>query len=349
MKRIAGLLLVVAMSLASIGPSSMSQPHAHAAASTPRWYQHIFVIMLENHSSTILATGHAPRLTALGREFGVATHYYAITHPSEPNYIALLGGSTFGINGDAAYTYTDKYGVHYTVTLHSLITQLEAAGLSWKSYQQSMPYAGYTGLTFPNSKRPLYVARHNPFLNFSYVQNSQTELRKLVPVSQLGVDLQHGQIPTFGFIAPDLCHDMHGQYPACDSAHATGDARDVRLISQADAYVSGLVQAITRASFWSHGNNAIVITWDEDDSAVTSTAKGQKATVMGCCDALPGGGHIATIVITSHGPHGKVDPTPYNHYSLLRTIQVAFGLGCLQRTCDTKNVKIMRQLFTVAR
>ncbi len=101
-----------------------------------------------------------------------------------------------------------------------------------------------------------------------------------------------------------------------------------------DAYLGRLVHDITSASFWERGNNAVVIVYDEgNDSA-------------GCCGASPGGGKVASIVVTSHGPRGLRDATAYNHYSLLATLQHTFGLGCLQATCDSSAVTPMTPLFT---
>ena len=102
-----------------------------------------------------------------------------------------------------------------------------------------------------------------------------------------------------------------------------------------DAYLGHLVSDITGASFWAKGNNAIVVTFDEGDNSA------------GCCDAKPGAGQVATVVITSHGPRGAQDSSPANHYSLLSTIQHNFGLGCLRFTCDTKNVKPLTPLVAV--
>ncbi len=138
--------------------------------------------------------------------------------------------------------------------------------------------------------------------------------------------------PNFSYIAPDQCHDMHGTAGCADSA---------TLVKDDDAYVGRLVAQIEGSSVWSTGNSAIVVTWDEDDYAASPPP--------GCCAAKPGGGHIATIVITNHGPRGLRDSTPYNHYSLLRTLQDAFGLGCLRHTCDTARVTPMTALFATTR
>ncbi|MGA7936972.1 MAG: alkaline phosphatase family protein [Kovacikia sp.] len=116
-----------------------------------------------------------------------------------------------------------------------------------------------------------------------------------------------------------------------------------------DSQIGTIVNLITHSPLWSaSGNSVIVITWDEDNNP------GNKARIQGCCGFDPnsaanfGGGHIATIVITNHGPRGVVDPTPYNHYSLLRTTEDAFGIyEYLNEAGDTgKGVKPMTALLT---
>jgi hypothetical protein len=341
--RTVSALVVLALATVVIVSVSLALRHQAAPFHGPRWYQHIFVIVLENHSyEQIIGNRQAPHLNALARRYGLATHYYAVAHPSEPNYVSLIGGSFFDNRNDNPYQPVGR-NVNHPIRAPSLADQLEASGLTWKSYQQSLPHAGYLGLYFPTSSRPLYVFRHNPFLAFADVQQNPVEWRKIVPDTQLAGDVRRGQVPTFGFISPDLCHDMHGQWPMCRSAQTPGDAYDQRLIREGDAYVGSIVHLITSARFWSKGNNAIVITWDEND--YPSWQKG----VSGCCGAAPGGGHVAAIVVTSHGRHGVHDTTWYNHYSLLRTIQVALHLGCLQNTCDTGQVRVMWPLFVAKR
>ena len=320
------LAVVLAISLAIVGIASAHGTNANSAKDTAGvpTYQHIFYIMMENHSyGQVIGNANAPEINKLAQEYGLATDYFGVTHPSEPNYVAAIAGSYYGIQDDAAYT-------THTINAPSLASQLDAKGLSWKSYQQSMPYAGFMGTAFPTASIALYASKHNPFLNFASVQNSPSELAKIVPDTQLFVDLLGGKAPNFSLIVPDQCHDMHGT-SVCSN--------DVQNTQVADQYVGGMVSAIQHAGVWNEGNNAIVITWDENDFATDNP--------NGCCDALPGGGHVATIVITNHGPRHIQDNTPYNHYSLLQTIQDAFGLGCLQNTCDTTSVKPMTKLFSV--
>ena len=321
----AALAVVLAASVAVVGIASAhgaNTAKAGDAAGVPT-YQHIFYVMMENHSySEIIGNTNAPVINQLAQQYGLATDYFGVTHPSEPNYVASIGGSFFGIQDDNPYT-------THTINGPSLASQLEGKGLTWKDYQQSLPFAGFTGTTFPSSSIALYASKHNPFLNFASVQNSPAELAKIVPDTQLFVDLLDGHVPNFSYIVPDQCHDMHGT-SACSS--------DAQIVQAGDQYVSEVVSAIQHSQVWDRGNNAIVVTWDENDFSTDNP--------NGCCDGLPGGGHVATIVITNHGSRHIQDNTPFNHYSLLLTIQDAFHLGCLQNTCDSANVTPMVKLFS---
>jgi phospholipase C len=319
--------IIAALAIVTVASAHQgNQTSARDDSGFPR-YQHIFVVMLENHSfAETLDNPATPAINALAHTHGLATNYFGATHPSEPNYVASIAGSYFGIQDDAPYN-----AAGHTITSPSVADQLEAKHLTWKTYQQALPFAGFTGTTFPSSGIALYASKHNPFINFASVQTNPGELAKMVPDTQLAADLATENVPNFGYIVPDQCHDMHGIGGVCPGASDPST-----LFSNADAYVGATVTALTRAAFWDRGNNAIVITWDEDDFATTN---------LGCCDATPGGGHVETIVITNHGRHGITDDTAFNHYSLLASIQAAFGLGCLNNTCDTANVKPMTRLF----
>ncbi len=303
-----------------------------AASSGVPSYRHIFVVMLENSNyDQIIGNANAPRINALARSYGLATRSYGVTHPSEPNYVATIGGDYFGIQDDAPFSSTAN-GVNHTIDGPSLASQLDAARLSWKTYQGALPHPGYDGTQYPPSGAALYASKHDPFLNFKSVRGSQKEMRKIVPDTAITLDLRSvATTPNFSYIVPDQCHDMHGTAGCADRA---------TLVKDGDAYAGRLVAQIEGSPVWSTGNSAIVVTWDEDDAATSPPP--------GCCAAKPGGGHIATIVITNHGPRGLRDSTPYNHYSLLRTVQDAFGLGCLRHTCDTASVTPMTALFATA-
>lgn len=323
-------LFAFPMAAAIASGASGSTPPA-----VPR-YDHIFLIIEENHGyKEILGNAAAPNLNNLAHTYGLATQYFSVTDPSAPNYVAMLGGNYFGIADDNAY-YT------HTVDQPSLMSQLDAANLSWKGYYPGMPYAGYRGICYPGRCNgvpdfdAIYASKHNGVPYFKSVQSSQSEMQKMVPFAQLASDLASGNVPNFGYIVPDQCHDMHGSPPWCVDSGNAGHFQDQYLVTQADEFAGQVVAQIVGAAFWATGNNAIVITFDEGNGK------------QGCCDANPGTGQVFTVVITSYGPRGIQDATPYNHYSLLQTFQQAFGLGCLQFTCDTANVTPMGTLFAVS-
>jgi hypothetical protein len=341
---VAAIVLAAGMALPGV---TAANPPVFAASSVPK-YQHIFEIMMENQNyGEIIGNSNAPQINALAQRFGLATNYFGVTHPSEPNYVANIGGSYFGIQDDNQYYCTPALAdtdptcsgttVDHTINAPNLADQLTAAGLTWKGYFQSLPpfdifnptNSGPFAYKWPTSSHALYASKHNPFVNFV---GTRSALQNMVDVTQLATDVLSGTVANFSFIVPDQCHDMHG----------TGSCEDnTGLIQAGDAYVGFLVNEIMSSATWQNdtGNDAIVITWDEDDYSDA----GQPGT--GCCNADPGGGRVVTIVITNHGAGGIKDNTPYNHYSLLRTFQDAFGLGCLQNTCDTANVKSMTGLF----
>ncbi|HEX3492900.1 MAG TPA: alkaline phosphatase family protein [Streptosporangiaceae bacterium] len=313
--------ILAALALAAAGALVGAVPAAPAAASAApaaaSHYGHIFVIVMENHSyADVIGNPATPNLNALASRYGIATNYFAVTHPSEPNYVALLGGSPSVVNSDNAYYVQQVHGP-------SLVSQLDHAHVSWKAYLQSLPHPGYQGICYPANcnggpdKDPLYVSKHDGIQNFTTSLNPADWSRQ-VPIGQLAADLRSGHVPGFSWVIPDECHDQHGDPPFCIDSGATGgkDPQDQRLLTVGDQYLGQLVQQITSASFWAKGNNAIDVVYDEGDNNVH------------------GGGQVANVVITSHGPRHVKAPAFYSHYSLLRTIQDNFGVSCLRHSCD---------------
>lgn len=340
-------LLVALAAWAALAPSD--------AAPMPR-YAHIFVIIEENHTTDrIVGNTAAPVLNRLAKQYGFASNYYAVAHPSEPNYVALLGGDTFGIRDDDAYfcrpgspqrecghADAPHYADH-TVSAPALTDQLAARGLSWKGYFEDIPKAGSLIVrSSPADAAPSpYVAKHNGFMNFRSVQRDPRRAAKIVGFDALYRDIAAGTLPAFAHIVPSLCDDMHGDRACAD---------DGALVAKADATVGRIVGNIMRTQMWKGPeNDAIVVTFDEnggDTDAVHPT---------GCCGFGPGvagnqgGGWIATIVVTNHGPRHLVDATPYNHYSLLRSIEDGFGIAQHLGHAGATDVVSMTPLFAVAR
>ena len=309
--------------------TGVSVASASSRPATGGHYQHIFVIVMENHSYTdVIGNPATPNLNALAKKYGIATNYFAVTHPSEPNYVALLGGSPFTVQNDNAY-YVNK------VAAPSLVSELDHSHVRWKAYLQSLPHAGYEGICYPANcngapdKDPLYVSKHDGIQNYTTSLNTRDWSRQ-VPVDQLSRDLRTGNVPAFSWVIPDECHDQHGDPPNCIDSGSTGgkDPQDQRLLTIGDRYLGHLVSQITHAGFWAKGNNAIDIVYDEGDNNVG------------------GGGRVANIVVTSHGPRHFKDAAHYSHYSLLLTLQQNFGVACLQHSCDA-GVKPLKPLFAV--
>jgi len=345
--------------MVTLGITGASQPTIQDRK-VPR-YAHIFVIMEENKDyGAIIGGKDSPTINALALKYGYATQFFAETHPSEPNYVALIGGYTYGITDDAAF-YCKPHDtrpyckgsnhpdfVDHTITGPSLATQLEAVHLTWKNYNESLPGSGSLAVIADDPKAmnvppdlPVYASKHSGFVNFASVQNDPKRAQKLVGFDQLQADLRSGNSPSFSFIVPNLCNEMHGagigDTPAdCDYLHPD------ELIWRGDQNVKTLVAEIMASPVWkSHDNAAIVITFDEDGHGTTD----------GCCGNDPadpankGGGHIATVVVTNHGPRGVTDATPYSHYSLLRTIEDAFGIHEYLRQANAPGVVPMTKLF----
>jgi Phosphoesterase family len=331
-------VMFLAVTVWAAAPPALAASAAPSAASSeptvPR-LDHVFLIMEENNGfHDVIGNKAAPNLNYLARTFGVATDYFGVSpDSSESNYVGLLGGNVHGITSDDAY-WKNK------IDAPSLISQLDHAGISWTAYLQGLPHPGYQGICYPArcngapDSDPLYVSKHDGIQNFTTSLNPY-DWSHQVPIGQLAIDLRAGDVPRFSYVVPDECHDMHGDPPYCLDSGNIGDPENQHLVAVGDAYLGHLVSEITRARFWARGNNAIAITYDNGDNSA------------GCCDANPGGGQIATIVITSHGPRGVKDDTPANHYSLLSSIQHALGLGCLQFTCDTKHVHPLGKLFAI--
>jgi phosphatidylinositol-3-phosphatase len=168
-------------------------------------FNRVVVVVLENKErSEVLGNRAAPAFNAFARQGAVLSGYRGVTHPSLPNYLALVSGSTHGITSDCTTC---------TATGRSLADTLEAGGLTWKAYAEGLPRPGWTG---PYSGR--YAKKHVPFLYFRRVLASRARLRRVVPLTQLARDRVAGKLPTFSLVVPDLCHDMH------DCSVATGDA-----------------------------------------------------------------------------------------------------------------------------
>jgi len=267
---------------------------------------------------------------------------------------------TTGLPGEINIDGTHSYQPAETVG-KTIADQLAAAGLTWKTYQESLPLTGAYGVNTsngffsnnsknldapeqaagmtPGSVAALYRAKHNPFIYFANVQNSAVNGQIPGVVSFEGqnglwADLATGHVPTYSFVAPNQCHDQHGagNYPpspteAFDDVFCSNNVFDGGLRQQGDIELQALVGAIKASPIWSKEKTAIVILWDENDY---STA--------------PVTNQVALIVDRNYGRQGVQSAKFYTHFSLLKSVEAALGLACLNHACDA-GTAAMSDLF----
>lgn len=254
-------------------------------------FDHIVVIILENREfDLVIDNPQAPNINRYAREYTLLTRHYAIRHPSLPNYIALIGGDTFGIKNNCTNCFIDA---------PNLADQIEAAGLTWKTYQEHMPQPCFIGSTLR------YYQKHNPFIYFDDIRlNAERCNQGVVPLTQLDIDLTSGALPNLIWIEPDICNSAHD----CDLR--TGDAWAGAMVERFLA-MPGFID-----------NSLIVVTFEEGQGDHT------------CCGLTTGGGRVPTVLISGLVRTGFEDDTPYTHYSILRMIETAWGLPLLGHAAD---------------
>ncbi len=200
-----------------------------------------------------------PTLNALAQQYGLATNYTGVAHPSLPNYVAMISGSTFGSHSD---------DTRQSFKGDNLALQLEGTGRSWKGYFQGLPSVGWNGGAAGD-----YGKKHNPFMLSAEIAASPTRRQNVVKLDALDADLKAGKVPEFALIVPDVCHDMHG---------ALNCWRGPALQRTGDAFLKTWTERIMASSAWT-GRAAIVITFDESEGG----------------DSTGGGGKLATVVIST--------------------------------------------------
>jgi hypothetical protein len=218
-------------------------------------FDHIFVVVMENHSaSQIIGAADAPYINSLVARGGLAANYTAVAHPSLPNYLALTGGSTFGVTTDCTDCYQNAPNI--------AVDRLVPAGLSWRGYMESMPSPAFAGDAYP------YMRKHDPFVYYDNIRTDPEQFANVVPYTQLAVDLASAETtPAFGWITPNMTDDMHDG-----------------TIAQGDAWLSKAIPAILGSEAFTLDQSLLFITWDENDDS----AGNQVATLV-IADRVPPG------------------------------------------------------------
>ncbi|MGZ3477875.1 MAG: alkaline phosphatase family protein, partial [Polyangiales bacterium] len=271
--------------------------------------KYVWVIVEENHSwSTIKGASSTPYINSL-LSVGAHAEKYSDRglHPSEPNYIWMEAGDNLGITDDS-----DPKSNSQKTTDH-LSTKLDAAGISWKSWQEDIP----DETKCPLASKGNYAAKHNPFVFFQDVTNNNDPNSKHCidhhgSTKTLETDLLAGKVPHYNYISPNLCDDMHGTALCI-----------LNIEKKGDDWLKALVPKIQATKEYKEAG-VIFIVWDE------------------------GSGGTANIGLIALSPFAKVgfsdDTNVYSHSSLLRTMQTIFGVTPFIRDAD--KAKDLSNLFT---
>jgi phosphatidylinositol-3-phosphatase len=240
---------------------SLPAPTVTATAATPATQAapppaagppHVMVIVMENReASSVLGRPDAPYITSLATGYGQATRWYGVSHPSLPNYLAMISGSDQGVHDD---------GTGYTFGGPTLVDQLAGRGIGWKAYMEDMPSPCFGG-----GSSGSYAKKHDPFVYFSSITGNSGQCARVVPHGQLAGDLQAGTAPPFLFVTPNMCNDGH------DCGNAT-----------ADGWLKGEMQMVMGSSWYRQGGS-VIVTWDEGGSnagCCGGAAGGQIATIV---------------------------------------------------------------------
>ena len=272
-------------------PPTPSPSATPAVTSTPTssTFSHIYVIVMENKSyNNIVGSPDAPYINSLIANYGLATNYNAVSHPYEPNYLALFSGSTQGVIDDANHDFSGQ----------NLADQLEAQGKTWKVFAQNVPLDCFKGATANNGEDGPgnYARKHEPAISFTDISTSPSRCSNIT-------DFTHFDpaAADFEFIVPNQCNDMH------DCSVATGDA-----------FLRDFVPTILNSPAWQQGGILFII-WDES---------------LGVLDS----NRVPALVISQAVPKGFQSNVPHDHYSLLRTVEDAWGLDCLNKSCSANNM-----------
>jgi hypothetical protein len=215
-------------------------------------FSHVFVILMENEeSSSIIGNSAAPYINGLANQYGWASNYTAVAHPSEPNYLALWSGSTQGVVDDAIYNFSSGT---------TLADQIEAAGKSWHVGAQNVPISScFTGASSPGGEDGTgtswtYVRKHEPAISWTSVSGNSTRCTRITDFKNFDPT-----VGNFWFLVPNLCNDMH------DCGIAVGDT-----------FLKNWMPAILNSPAFAD-RGVIFLTWDE---GTTQTGGGGKIVTI---------------------------------------------------------------------
>jgi phosphatidylinositol-3-phosphatase len=338
----AALLCAVTLGAAAAAPT--------AGAANPPPIKHVFVLVLENenYDSIFGPQSKAPYLAkTLPSRGELLTHYYGIGHQSLDNYIAMISGQApnpqtqadcqfftdftpgvIGADGQAMGS-----GCVYPAAVKTVADQLTAKHLTWGGYMEDMgnnpteaqtcrhPAIDQRDDTQSAHKGDQYAARHNPFVYFHSLIDTNACQNNDVPLDRLGAAINADDVPNFTFITPNLCHDGH------DSPCVDGQPGGLVSVN---TFLQQWIPMLQGSRAYRDGG-LIVVTFDESGSGADGCCVEDAPNTpnAGATTQGPGGGRVGAVLLSPYIKAGTVDNTPYNHYSLLRSVENIFGLSPL--------------------
>lgn len=206
----------------------------------------VLTIFEENHSYSQARAG-MPYLNTLANKYAYGTNFHAVTHPSLPNYIAVAGGDTFGVNTDKEAIPSPKIGSN-----HSVFGQALSKGLKAKTYAESMT-KNCSGVSGGG-----YAPKHNPWVYFG---SERTQCQQFdIPATSFLTDAKNNALPNAGMLIPNQCNDAHN----CS-------------LSVADNWLKARLPTVLASSDFTSGRLTVIVTFDEDDR---NTSTNQVYTVV---------------------------------------------------------------------
>ena len=293
------------------------------AAGAGAFFDHIVIIVMEEHGMIdicarnpppCMSTNGDPYMAGLANKYGIGSHYTGVSHFSQADYIALLGGDTYGC---VSYPCTPSSHVN-------LVDRLEAAGLAWKGYMENQAISNGCDT---NYNQP-YTPEHNPFVFFTDITSSAARCSKIVLANPSGCavtdctlinDLNSGSAPNFMWLTPNNCDNMHGYTGGCSASIPFGDA-----------YLSGLVPKILDSTTFTTQRAALFVVFDEGNGYCPLNNSSED-----CIFAVWAGRGVKNSFVTTN---------PYNHYSFTRTVETNWNFASLSTNDATATP--MTEFFT---
>src|SRR5947208_1084964 len=223
---------------ATITATSEGQNGTAAITVTPSagaQFDHVFIVLEENNDYSSVTSSSMPYLTGLAAQYGLATQYYANTHPSLGNYPDMTSGTV--LTNDDSYS-----GSPFNVP--NIFRSLIAAGKSWKGYAEDLPSTGFVDYT--QIEVGQFASRHFPPIYYTDVHDNPAQAQNVVPFTQFATDLANGTLPNYWFIVPNLCNDAHD----CS-------------LNTADSWLQQNIHPLVRSAFFQQNNCLLIITFDQ--------------------------------------------------------------------------------------